>query len=133
MSIHRKCSSNQPGDYIQRGKGVGGVLRSLYNRLLPIAKNTGEKILSSPEATDTLAAVRDSAIDAGINIVLDKAAGKSSSKSVRKNVDRAKNEIVSAAKSNVRRAVKRTLSDAMTRREPKRSEKDIFDDDSMDE
>ena len=71
MSLHRNCPCTQKGACSKRGQGVGGVFHSLYNKLIPIPKNTGEKLLSSPEAEESLRAIRNSAIDAGLNMVTD--------------------------------------------------------------
>jgi predicted regulator of amino acid metabolism with ACT domain len=112
---------------------VGGALRSLYNNLLPIAKCAGEKILSSPEGGHALKSIRNSAIDAGLNIVLDKVSGRNSGKSIKKNLTQAKNEIAEAVTTNARRAVKRTVNNVLRERKIRKTEKDIFDEDSLDD
>lgn len=136
MSLHRKCEIQKQGYYLQRGRGVGGVLSSLYNKLLPIATNVGEKLLTSPEAKSTLDTVASSALDAGINIVLDKVKNRNKGTSLKTNLTQAKTEIESAVKSNVRKAVKRAVCSATAAANVKKSRskltEDIFDDYSLD-
>lgn len=133
MSLHRKCELDKRGFYLQRGRGVGGVLSSLYSKLLPIAKNVGEKLLASPEAESTIEAVTGSAINAGLNIILDKAANRNKGRILKTNLTVAKNEMEEAVKTNVKKAVKRSIGEVLSKGKPKRRVRDVFDDTSLDE
>ncbi len=133
MSLHRKCELDKRGFYLQRGRGVGGVLSSLYSKLLPIAKDVGEKLLSSPEAISTIETVTGSAIDAGLNIILDKAASRNKGRIMKTNLTIAKNEMKEAVKTNVKKAVKRSIGEVLRGGKAKRRGRDVFDDTSLDE
>jgi hypothetical protein len=58
------------------------VHRSLYNKMIHIPKEKGEKLSSTEEAEDTLRAARNSASDAGLNIVTDKLPSKRARKNI---------------------------------------------------
>jgi hypothetical protein len=91
MSFHR-------GNYIQRGRGLGGFLSSL----LTGAKEVGRKILSSPITKNVMNAAKKSAIEAGIAVATDTLKGKKKfSKSVKDNVNVAKSAIADAVESSV--------------------------------
>jgi len=82
MLLHRSCACAQKGACKRGAQGIGGVHRSLYNKMIHVPKHTGEKLMSTPEAEETLRAVRNSAIDAGLNMVTDRLSSKRGRKSI---------------------------------------------------
>jgi len=112
MSCYRNttCSHlRQRAQTSQCGRGVGGVLRSLYTHMLPVIKSTGAKILSAPITKSVLQTAKKSAVDAGIRIAKDTLEGKKLSKSLGSNLNIAKEEISDAIKTslNIRKGRKR--------------------------
>ncbi len=132
MSIHRHCEVKQ-GSYLQRGRGAGGVLKSLYNQLVPIAKNVGEQLLIAPETKETLNDIKNSVTDAGINLILDKLSKKRLKESLTSNLSRVQSEIGESVKQNTRKAIKRGVGNAISGVKAKISRADIFDDNSLDD
>ena len=121
-----------------RGQGVGGMRRSLYSKLVPIAKNTGEKLLSTTAAEETLRTVRNSAIDAGLNMVTDKVGQSRTAKGgSRKDIAPARKlefaAAAAAAQPNHRKAGKRAAAAARGGGKARRVESDIFDDDTLED
>lgn len=105
---------------------MGGCIRSLYNGMIKIPKNKGEKILSTPEAEESLRAVRNSAIDAGINMVVNKVGGRKADKGYKKNNNQAIQEMEEISK-----AVKRTTARRPGGSKTKKVARDVFDDDTL--
>jgi len=133
MSIHRNCEVHQKS-HIQRGRGVGGVLRSLYSQLIPVAKYAGEKVLACPEAKSTLEAIKNASVDAGLNIIVDKVKKRNVGKVLKTNLTNAKHEIEDAVKTNVRKAVKRTVGGVFGQEDKRaKHDRDVFDDISLDD
>lgn len=132
MSLLRNCTCTQKGACQRRSQGIGGVRRSLYNKMVHIPKNTGEKLLSTSEAEATLRTVRNSAIDAGMNMVTDKL---SSKKSARKHLTPAgKAEFAAAAAAAAPSRRKRATAAAVTAdggggKAKRGAVRDVFDDD----
>jgi outer membrane biosynthesis protein TonB len=69
MDYHR-------GPYIQRGRGIGSIFRSIGQFVLPAVSTLGKNLLSSPITKSVLKTVKNSAIDAGLNLAADTLAGK---------------------------------------------------------
>ena len=64
------------GPYIQRGRGLGNFLGSLYKSMLPVVKTIGGQIASSPITKNVLKTAKRSAKEAGLNIATDVLSGK---------------------------------------------------------
>lgn len=63
------------GERIQRGKGIGGVLR-IASKLFTPLKNVVQKVLSSDTGKKVISAVKEQAIDSSLNLAKDLASGK---------------------------------------------------------
>ena len=62
------------GDYIQRGRGIGGLLRMAKSVFLPLMKTAGKTIIKagkSKAGKAVLGAIKDQAISSGANLVAD--------------------------------------------------------------
>jgi hypothetical protein len=62
------------GDYIQRGRGIGGLLRMAKSVFLPLMKTAGKTIIKagkSKAGKAVFGAIKDQAISSGTNLVAD--------------------------------------------------------------
>ena len=62
------------GDYIQRGRGIGGLLRMAKSFFLPLMKTAGKTIIKagkSKAGKAVFGAIKDQAITSGTNLVAD--------------------------------------------------------------
>ena len=107
MSLHRSNCGFHSGAYLQRGRGLGGIFRSFYSKLVPVLKTVGNIILESPVTQNVLEAAKNSAVNAGLNIAAETLAGGKVRKAVKRNFALAKQEIEGALLSGVRRVKKR--------------------------
>ena len=69
------------GERIQRGKGIGGVLR-IASKLFTPLKNIVQKALSSDTGKKVISSVKEQAIDSSINLAKDLASGKNLKRSI---------------------------------------------------
>ena len=69
------------GERIQRGKGIGGVLR-IASKLFTPLKNIVQKALSSETGKKVISSVKEQAIDSSINLAKDLASGKDLKRSI---------------------------------------------------
>ena len=81
------------GPYIQRGRGVGSALNSMFKSVVPAMQVLGKKISASPIAQDVLSTGKQSAIKAGKNVVSDVTHGKKLGESIAENVTTAKKAV----------------------------------------
>lgn len=79
MLIHR-------GRYIQSGRGLGSIFSSLVRRVIPVVKSIGRSIISSPATKNIISSVKDSAINAGLNMASDVVSGENVKESFHKNL-----------------------------------------------
>lgn len=93
------------GPYIQRGRGVGSTLNTMFKGVIPAAQIMGKQILASPVTKKVLKAAKRSALDAGFQVATDVLQGKKLKESVKENVSSAK------------KAVKKSLLTALTNAE----------------
>ena len=62
------------GDYIQRGRGIGGLLRMAKSVFLPLMKTAGKTIIKagkSKAGKAVFGAIKDQAISSGSNLLAD--------------------------------------------------------------
>ena len=62
------------GDYIQRGRGIGGLLRMAKSVFLPLMKTAGKTIIKagkSKAGKAVFSAIKDQAITSGTNLLAD--------------------------------------------------------------
>lgn len=92
------------GPYIQRGRGLGGTLSSMFKGVVPAMQVMGKKILAEPETKNVLKTLKRSAVEAGLNVASDTLSGKKLKESLSENVTTAK------------KAIKKSLSSALKAR-----------------
>jgi hypothetical protein len=63
------------GDRVQRGRGIGGILKWATKLFSPL-KNIAKKVLTSDTGKKVVNAVKEQAVDSSINIASDIASGK---------------------------------------------------------
>lgn len=85
------------GERIQRGSGIGGLLRIASKLFFPIAK-VAQKVLQSDTGKQIVGAVKNQAINSSINIANDIAEGKNVKESF-------KNEFENAKQNSKRKAI----------------------------
>lgn len=85
--------------YIQRGRGVGGTLSSMFKGVVPAMKIMGEKILATPAAQDVLKTGANSVLEGGLNIAKDTLRGRNFKESVSENVTSAKKAVTKSLRS----------------------------------
>ena len=82
------------GDLLQKGRGIGGILRFFRSLFIPIVKSAGKtikKVAASKTAKNLGHAVKDQVIESGIKVGVDALQGKNLKESVKnelKNVKR---------------------------------------------
>ena len=52
------------GPYIQRGRGIGGVLSSMFKSVVPALQVFGKNLLASPTTQDILKTAKQSTLQA---------------------------------------------------------------------
>ena len=80
------------GDFVQKGRGVGGIFSSIYRNTYPAVKTISKSILTSPVTKKVLQAAKKSVTKAGLNIASDVLMGKKLSSSARVNLTAAKRQ-----------------------------------------
>ena len=132
MNIHR-------GPFIQRGRGLGSLLSSLFKSVIPVASRVGKKIISSPITSNALKATKDAAIEGGLQIAVDALKGKSMEETMQHQLESAKKKVSKALEKGIkqRKALKRKtnmkhLKDDSKkfkgkRRKKEKTKRDIFD------
>lgn len=78
---------------LQRGRGIGSTLRSIFHGVFPAMKSMGRKLWESPVTKGILNSAKNSAIEAGINVVSDTLKGKNVGESLKGNVSTAKKAV----------------------------------------
>ena len=82
MSFHR-------GPFIQRGRGLGSILSSLYQKVSPIFSLLGKQIAASPITKQALSSAKQAAIDASLSLASDALVGENLKTSFKKNIKKA--------------------------------------------
>ena len=80
------------GERIQRGRGIGGVLRMATKLFTPL-KNIVQKVLSSDTGKKVISSVKDQAIDSSINLAKDLASGKNLKRSIADEMENVKDNV----------------------------------------
>ncbi len=128
------------GPYIQRGRGLGSTLGSMFKGVIPAMQVMGRKILESPVTQKVLKTAKRSAIEAGLNLATDALEGENLNESLSKNMSTAKkvvtDSLISALKRSKRKIdpkpkpkPKQKLKIATPQKQNKRKKvaRDIFD------
>ena len=105
MSCHHR------GPYVQRGRGFGSTLGSMFKGIVPAMKLWGQRVYDSPHTKSILETAKNSALEAGLNVAQDTLSGKNVKESVRGNVTAAKRKVSDSLASAFKR-VKRQHFDA---------------------
>jgi hypothetical protein len=124
---------------LQRGRGLGNVLRSLYGKVTPTLKAVGSKVLDSPVTKAALSTVKDIATNAGLNVLKDTLKGEDVSKSVKSNLSVAKRklsqdllkQLYEQSQIGRGRKKRRRTNDSEPKVSKKTKLKFLFDDDSV--
>lgn len=118
------------GERIQRGKGIGGVLR-IASKLFTPLKNIVQKALSSDTGKKVISSVKEQAIDSSINLAKDLASGKNLKRSITDEMENVKANAKRKAIDigiDLLKAKKKTQSKTKNKIVKKRKkQKDIFD------
>jgi len=70
------------GTIVQRGRGIGSILTSLFKGVVPAIKAFGKTLFSSPVTKAVAKTARDAAVDAGLNVAADVLEGRNVSSSI---------------------------------------------------
>lgn len=81
------------GPYLQRGRGIGGTLSSMFKRVIPAMQVLGRNFLASPITQQVLNTAKRSALQAGLDVTTDALEGKDMGESLSKHVTTAKNAV----------------------------------------
>jgi hypothetical protein len=84
------------GPFIQRGRGLGSLLGSLFKAVIPVASRVGRSIIRSPITKSVLRTAKDAAIEGGLSLAVDALRGNKVAESAQQNVEQAKNKIADA-------------------------------------
>lgn len=100
MNFHR-------GPYLQRGKGLGNILGSLFRAALPVVSSIGRSIFSSPITRNLAHTAKKAAIDTGLNVISDVVEGKNLGESVKDNLGEARSRIAQSLRERPKPTKKR--------------------------
>ena len=118
------------GERIQKGRGIGGVLRIASNLFTPL-KNIVQKALSSETGKKVISSVKEQAIDSSINLAKDLASGKDLKRSLTDEMENVKGNFKRKAIDvgiDLLKAKKNTQSKSGSKINRRRKkQKDIFD------
>lgn len=129
MYIHR-------GPFIQRGRGIGSLLGSLFRGIVPALKALGTSLLSSPVTKAIGNTAKDAAIETGIKMAADAIEGKNMKQSLDENLLKARKRVAeSIRKSSEDKQINQKLlkkskkvSVKSKKRVNRRKKTDIFND-----
>lgn len=111
------------GNYMQHGRGLGGILASLFKGLVPLLKSTakvvvrqavrsGKKVLTSDTtkkvAKKVLASAKKNVVKAGLNATLNAIQGKDVKAGAKADLSAAKSDLGDAIKSGLTGSGKRS-------------------------
>ena len=118
------------GERIQKGRGIGGVLR-IASKLFKPLKNIVQKALSSETGKKVISSVKEQAIDSSINLAKDLASGKDLKRSLTDEMENVKGNAKRKAIDigiDLLKTKKKTQSKTKSKIVRKRKkQKDIFD------
>ena len=141
MSLHFKG-----GERLQRGRGIGGLLRLVKSLFTPLVKSAGKSIVKAATSNTgkaVLNSIKDQAIDSGIRLASDALRGEDMDESLHNELQTVKRKAADGLESVVRKKKKQNdfrdnsntayIKQKKTKyNQPKRriiKKKDIFDDD----
>lgn len=111
------------GPFIQRGRGFGSALSSMYKSFVPALQLFGKKILASPLTQQVLQTAKRSATQAGLNVATDVLQGKKVKDSLTENISTAKQAVTDSIVSALKQANSQTGVTEELKVEPKRSKR----------
>lgn len=124
---------NRP--YIQRGRGLGTFISSMWKTTAPFLKNIGSSLVKSPLVKDVGKSLKDTAITSGLEMAADALSGKKTPReSLGATVQAAKSNIATVMKSRAkenRKELKRNGASKKRRKLLKKST--IFDEEDSGE
>ena len=99
------------GPYVQRGRGIGSVLSSLWSTVAPALSSLGRSIFGSPIGQDVKKAIAQSAIKTGMNVAADVISGdKPAKESFQKELGQARKRVAQAIRKHVPKNENRSVS-----------------------
>ena len=136
------------GERLQRGRGIGGLLRLVKSLFTPLVKSAGKSIVKAATSNTgkaVLNSIKDQAIDSGIRLASDALRGEDMDESLHNELQSVKRKAADGLESVVRKKKKKKQNDYRDNsnttyikhkktkyNQPKRriiKKKDIFDDD----
>ena len=134
------------GERLQRGRGIGGLLRLVKSLFTPLVKSAGKSIVKAATSNTgkaVLNSIKDQAIDSGIRLASDALRGEDMDESLHNELQSVKRKAADGLESVVRKKKKQNdfrdnsntayIKQKKTKyNQPKRriiKKKDIFDDD----
>jgi hypothetical protein len=106
---------------VQHGRVIGTFFRAVARKTVPIVKVVGNHIIKSPITKEILSEVKDSVIEAGLDIASDALQGKNIKQSIKSNISLADKNVRKNLISNIK---KRKIGDVIHSRE-KKSKKSV--------
>jgi len=136
------------GERLQRGRGIGGLLRLVKSLFTPLVKSAGKSIVKAATSNTgkaVLNSIKDQAIDSGIRLASDALRGEDMDESLHNELQSVKRKAADGLESVVRKKKKKKQNDYRDNsnttyikhkktkyNQPKRriiKKKDLFDDD----
>jgi len=136
------------GERLQRGRGIGGLLRLVKSLFTPLVKSAGKSIVKAATSNTGKAvmnSIKDQAIDSGIRLASDALRGEDMDESLHNELQSVKRKAADGLESVVRKKKKKKQNDYRDNsnttyikhkktkyNQPKRriiKKKDLFDDD----
>lgn len=94
--------------YVQHGRGVGSIFRSLLSTVLPALKTLGKEIITSPITKKALHTIKKKALNAGLKIAKDTLHGENVGQSITKKLREILDTNKSTAKVSKSKSKKKT-------------------------
>lgn len=98
---------------VQRGRGLGSILSSLFSKIAPFARtlfNIGTKVVKSAPAQEVIKSAKNEALKTGIQVADDVLKGKNVKESIRSNVENAAKNVASSAISQAKKRLNNDLN-----------------------
>ena len=99
------------GERLQRGRGIGGLLRLVKSLFTPLVKSAGKSIVKAATSNTgkaVLNSIKDQAIDSGIRLASDALRGEDMDESLHNELQTVKRKAADGLESVVRKNKKRT-------------------------
>ncbi|PCJ29147.1 MAG: hypothetical protein COA94_02450 [Rickettsiales bacterium] len=118
------------GRYIQRGRGWGGVFKSIFRTIMPLVSKIGKSIAASPTAMRVANTAKQSIANSALSVAADAISGENVGESLERNWKRTRQDLGNslAPPPRAKKAKKKKKKTKFTARASKyRRDRDIFD------